>query len=140
MRGGVIRPVKYPTWLSNIVLVKKKNGKWRMCVNFMSLNQACPKDNFPLPRISTLVNSAARCELLSLLDSFSGYHQIWMNQEHKEKTSFISPFRTNCFRRITEGLRNIRLTFARMTAKVFKEDKAISAYMDDMVVQSKQGL
>ena len=66
----VIRPVKYPTWLSNVVLVKKKNGKWRMCVDFMSLNKACPKDDFPLPRISTLIDSAAGCELLSLLDCF----------------------------------------------------------------------
>ena len=72
----VIRPVKYPTWLSNVVLVKKKNGKWRMCVDFMSLNKACPKDDFPLPRISTLIDSAAGCKLLSLLDCFSGYHQI----------------------------------------------------------------
>jgi hypothetical protein len=75
----VIRPVKYPTWISNVVLVKKKNSKWRMCVDFMSLNKACPKDDFPLPRISTLIDSAAGCELLSLLDCFSGYHQIWMN-------------------------------------------------------------
>jgi hypothetical protein len=71
--AGVICPVKYPTWLSNVVLVKKKNGKWRMCVDFTSLNKACPNDNFPLPRISTLVNSATGYELLSLLDCFSGY-------------------------------------------------------------------
>ena len=81
----VIRPIKYPTWLSNVVLVKKKNGKWRMCINFTSLNKACPKDDFPLPRISTLVDSAAGCELLSLLDYFLGYHQIWMNKEDEEK-------------------------------------------------------
>jgi hypothetical protein len=56
---GDIRPVKYPTWLSNIMLVKKKNGRWRMCVDFMSLNKACPKDDFPLPRISTPVDSTA---------------------------------------------------------------------------------
>ena len=68
--AGVIRPIKYPTWLSNVVLVKKKNGKWRMCVDFMSLNKSCPKDDFPLPRISALIDSAAGCELLSLLDYF----------------------------------------------------------------------
>ena len=83
--AGVIYPVKYPTWLSNVMLVKKKNSKWRMCVYFMSLNKAYPKDDFPLPRISTLINSATGCELLSLLDCFSGYHQIWMNQEDEEK-------------------------------------------------------
>ena len=72
----VIRLVKYPTWLSNVVLVKKKNGKWRMCIEFTSLNKAYPKDDFPLPRISTLVNATTGCELLSLLDYFSGYHQF----------------------------------------------------------------
>ena len=61
--AGVIRLVKYPTWLSNVVLVKKKNGKWRMCVDFTSLNKACPKDDFPLPRISTLIDLATGCEL-----------------------------------------------------------------------------
>jgi hypothetical protein len=58
------------------MLVKKKNGKWRMCVDFTSHNKACPKDDFPLLRISTLVDSAAGYELLSLLDYFLGYHQI----------------------------------------------------------------
>ena len=60
-----------------------------------------------------------------------------MNQEDEEKTSCITPFGAYCFRRMVEGLRNIGLTFAHMTAKVFKEDKAISAYVDDIVVQSK---
>jgi hypothetical protein len=102
--AGVIWPVKYPTWLSNIVLVKKKNGKWRMCIDFTYLNKACPKDDFPLPRISTLVDSAAGCEILSLLDCFSGYHQIWMNKADEEKTSFITPFGTYCFTIMAEGL------------------------------------
>ena len=70
----VIQPVKYPTWLSNVVLVKKKSDKWRMCIDFMSLNKACPKDDFPLPRISNLINSIVGCKLLSLLNCFSGYH------------------------------------------------------------------
>jgi hypothetical protein len=131
---GVIRLVKYPTWLSNVMLVKMKNGKWRMCVDFTRLNKACPKDDFPLPRIGTIVDSAAGCELLLLLDYFSGYHQIWMNQEDEEKTSFIIPFRTYYFRRMAEGLRNVGSTFARKTAKMFKEDKAILAYMDDIVM------
>jgi hypothetical protein len=56
-----------------------------MCIDFMSLNKAYPKDDFPLLRISTLIDSVVSCELLSLLDYFSGYHQIWMNQEDEEK-------------------------------------------------------
>ena len=105
-----------------------------MCADFTSLNKACPKDDFPLPRISTLIDLAASCKLLSLLDCFLGYHQIWMNQEDEEKTSFITPFGTYCFRRMTEGLHNAGSTFTRMTAKVFKEDKAILAYVNDVIV------
>ena len=59
-------------------MVKKKNNRWRMCIDFTSLNKAYPKDNFPLPRIDKIVDLAARCEVMSLLDCFSGYHQIYM--------------------------------------------------------------
>lgn len=108
-----------------------------MCIDFTRLNKACPKDNFPLPRISILVDVAAGCEMLSLLDCFSGYHQIWMNKDDEEKTSFTTPFGTYYFRRMPEGLHNAGSTFARMTTEVFKDDKAISAYIDDIMVQSK---
>ena len=113
--AGVIRPVQYPEWLANVVMVKKKNGKWRMCVDFTTLNKHCPKDPYPLPRIEALVDTAAGCEMMSLLDCFSGYHQIWMNPEDEEKTSFIIPGGTYCFRWMPEGLRNVGSTFSRMT-------------------------
>jgi hypothetical protein len=71
--------------------VKKANGKWRMCIDFTDLNKACPKDEFPLLRIDTLVDAAASSELMSLLDCYSGYHQIWMKKEDEPKTSFITP-------------------------------------------------
>jgi hypothetical protein len=69
----VIREVVYPVWLANTVLVKKKNGKWRMCVHFTDLNKACKKDDFPLERVDKVVDDAANSEMLSLLDMFSGY-------------------------------------------------------------------
>ena len=65
-----IREVYYPNWLANVVMVKKANGKWRMCVDFTDLNKACPKDSYPLPRIDTLVDSTARHELLSFMCFF----------------------------------------------------------------------
>jgi hypothetical protein len=74
--ASVIREVKYPEWLANTVMVKKANGKWRMCIDFTDLNRACPKDEFPLPRIDSIVDAAASSELMSLLDCYSGYHQI----------------------------------------------------------------
>jgi hypothetical protein len=76
LSASVIREVKYPEWLANTVMVKKANGKWRMCIDFMDLNKACSKDEFPLPRIDSLVDVAASSELMSLLDCYSGYHQI----------------------------------------------------------------
>jgi hypothetical protein len=80
LEAKFIEPVAYPTWLSNVVMVQKKSSKWRMCIDFTSLNKACPKDNFPLSRIDKIVDSAAGCEVMSLLDCFSGYHQIYMKE------------------------------------------------------------
>jgi hypothetical protein len=77
---GVIREVTYLEWLSNTVMVKKANGKWRMCIDFTYLNKACPKDEFLLPRIDSLVDAAATLELMILFDCYSGYHQIWMKR------------------------------------------------------------
>ena len=73
---GFIREVYYPNWLANVVVVKKANGKWRICVDFTDLNRACLKDKYPLPQIDTLVDSMARHELLSFMDAFLGYNQI----------------------------------------------------------------
>ena len=79
-----------PNWLANVVMVKKANGKWRMCVDFMDLNKAYPKDSYPLPRIDTLVNSTARHQLLSFMDAFLGYNWIKMEEADQEKTSFVT--------------------------------------------------
>jgi hypothetical protein len=76
LSAGVIREVTYPEWLANTVMVKKANGKWRMCIDFTDLNKACPKDEFPLPRIDSLIDAASTSKLMSLLDYYSGYHQI----------------------------------------------------------------
>ena len=70
LEADFIREVFYPNWLVNMVMVKKSNGKLRMCVNFTDLNKACQKDSFPLPRIDQLVDSIAGHKLLSLMDAF----------------------------------------------------------------------
>ena len=81
LKIGAVREILYPQWLSNTVVVKKKNGKWRVCVDFMDLNKACPKDPFPLPKIDQLVDSTAGHERMSFLDAFQGYHQIALRKE-----------------------------------------------------------
>ena len=90
-----------------------------MCIDFIDLNKVCPKDNFPLSRIDTLVDLATGSEMLSFLDCFSEYHQIWMRKEDEEFTSFITPFRTYYFVRMAEGLRNAGTTFVRMAQQCY---------------------
>jgi hypothetical protein len=138
LSAGVIREVKYPEWLANTVMVKKANGKWRMCIDFTDLNKACPKDEFPLPRIDSLVDAATSSELMSLLDCYSGYHQIWMKTEDEPKTSFITPSGTYCYLRMPEGLKNAVESFSRMTAKVLHSQIGINVltYVDDIIVKS----
>jgi hypothetical protein len=135
---GIIIEVKYPEWLANTVMVKKANGKWRMCIDFTDLNKACPKDEFPLPRIDTLVNAAASSELMSLLDCYSGYHQIWMKREDEPKTSFITPSGTYCYLRMPEGFKNVGGSFSRMTAKVLHSQigRNVLTYVDEIIVKS----
>jgi hypothetical protein len=134
----VIREVLYPVWMANIVPVKKKNGKWRMCVDFTNLNKACKKDDFPIERVDKIVDDPANSEMLSLLDMFSGYHQIRVQREDVEKTSFITPFGTFCFVKMPEGLKNVGCTFSRMIAIVLHPQlrRNILAYVDDIVVKS----
>jgi hypothetical protein len=80
LSAGVIREVAYLEWLANTVMVKKSNDKWRMRIDFTGLNKEWPKDEFPLPRIDSLVDATATSELMSLVDCYSGYHHIWMRK------------------------------------------------------------
>ncbi|KAJ4715114.1 Retrovirus-related Pol polyprotein from transposon opus [Melia azedarach] len=82
LRAGFIRESEYPDWVFNVVLVRKPNGKWRMCVDFTDLNKACPKDSFPLPRIDQLVDATAGHELLSFMDAFSGLKNAGATYQH----------------------------------------------------------
>ena len=82
---GFIKEVEYPDWLANVVVVPKKWGKWRVCVDYTNLNDVYPKDSFSLPRINQIVDSTARHGMLSFLDAFFGYHQIPMYQPNEKK-------------------------------------------------------
>ena len=108
--AGFIREVHYPKWLANVILVKKANGKWRMCMGFTDLNKACPKDSFPLPTIDQLVDSIAGHKVLTFMDTFSGYNQIRMAKEDQEKTSFITSQGLYCYKVMPFGLKNVRAT------------------------------
>uniref|UniRef100_A0A2N9GHZ5 RNA-directed DNA polymerase n=1 Tax=Fagus sylvatica TaxID=28930 RepID=A0A2N9GHZ5_FAGSY len=138
VEAGAIREILYPTWLSNTVVVKKKNGKWRVCIDFTDLNKACPKDPFPLPKIDQLVDATAGHQRMSFLDAFQGYHQIAMNPVDEEKTAFITPRGIFCYKVMPFGLKNAGATYQRMITKMFSSQlgKTVEVYIDDMVVKS----
>ena len=90
LSAGFFQKVYYPDWLFNVIVLKKANGKWRMCVDFTDLNKTCTKDSFPLSRIDQLMDSTVGHKLLTFVDAFSGYNQIKMTKEDQEKTAFIT--------------------------------------------------
>jgi hypothetical protein len=109
-----IKEVYHPEWLANLVLVlKKNNNEWRMCVDYIDLNKHCPKDPFGLPRIDQVINSTASCILLSFLDCYSGYHQIALKEEDQIKTAFITPFGAYAYKTTSFGLKNAGATYQR---------------------------
>jgi hypothetical protein len=135
LEAKFIEPVDYTTWLANVVMVKKKSGKWRMCIDFTSLNKACPKTL----KIDKIIDSTAGYQVISLLYCFSGYHQIYMKKEDKVKTSFITPFGTYCFMHMPEGLKNAGSTFSHLTKPLLEEQlgRNVFTYLDDIVVISE---
>uniref|UniRef100_A0A2N9GPG2 Uncharacterized protein n=1 Tax=Fagus sylvatica TaxID=28930 RepID=A0A2N9GPG2_FAGSY len=139
LTAGFIREVFYPDWLANVVMVKKANGKWRMCVDFTDLNRACPKDSFPLPRIDQLVDSTAGHRLLTFMDAFSGYNQIMMDESDQEKTSFITSKGLFCYKVMPFGLKNAGATYQRLMNKMFHHQigRNMEVYVDDMLVKTK---
>ena len=134
---GAIKEVFYPKWLANTVVVKKKNGKWRICVDFMNLNKACPKDPFSMPRIDQLVDATIGHPRMSFLNAFQGYHQIPLVLDDREKTTFVTPTGNYNYKVMPFGLENVGSTYQRMMTKMFEPQlsKSIEVYIDDMVVK-----
>jgi hypothetical protein len=109
--AGFIKVVYHLDWLANLVLVRKKNNEWRMCVDYTDLNKHCPQDPFGLPCIDEVIDSIASYELLSFLDCYSSYNQITLNKDNQIKTSFITPFGAYCYMTMSFGLKNVGATY-----------------------------
>ena len=139
---GFIREVYYLDWLANVVLVKKANGKWRMCMDFTDLSKACSKDSFLLPQIDQLVDSTVGYKLLMFMDAFSGYNQIKMAEEDQEKTAFITSQGLYCYKVMPFKLKNAGATYQRLVNKIFNRQigRNMEVYVDDMLVKSKEEL
>uniref|UniRef100_A0A2N9FCJ7 RNA-directed DNA polymerase n=1 Tax=Fagus sylvatica TaxID=28930 RepID=A0A2N9FCJ7_FAGSY len=140
LAAGFIKPIQHPRWLSNIVPVKKKNGQIRCCVDFRNLNKACPKDEFPLPNMDLLIDSAAGHAMFSFMDGFSGYNQIRMSTRDAEKTAFRTPIGNFYYTVMPFGLKNAGATYQRTMTAMFHDmmHKEIEDYVDDIVVKSKK--
>jgi hypothetical protein len=140
LESGFIKPVDYPSWLANPVLVEKTDRSWRMCIDYASLNKTCHKDEYTLPRIYQIVDSTASCELLSFLDVYSSYHRISLAIDDEEKTSFITPFGIFCYTKMAFGLKNGGTTYQKCVHTVLKSQigRNIKAYIDDIVVKSEK--
>ncbi|XP_019051451.1 PREDICTED: uncharacterized protein LOC109113947 [Nelumbo nucifera] len=119
-------------------MIKKANEKWCICIDFTNLNEAYPKDNFPLSKINHLIDATMEYQLLRFMDTFSGYNQIKMHHNDKENTSFITEHNTYCYKVMLFGLKNAGATYQRLVNKILKEHmgRNIKAYVEDMVVKS----
>ena len=91
---GAIKEAFYPQWVDNTMVVKKKTGKWEVCMDFTDLNKACPKDLFPMPKIDQLVDATVGHPRMSFLDAFQGYHQIPLVLTIKRKQLLSHPLET----------------------------------------------
>ena len=112
----------------------------RMCVDYRDLNRASPKDNFPLPHIDTLVDNTAKNSRFSFMDGFSGYNQIWMAPENREKTAFVTMWGIFCYKVMPFGLKNAGVTYQRAMVTLFHDmmHKKIKVYVDDLIAKSQK--
>uniref|UniRef100_A0A2N9G246 Integrase catalytic domain-containing protein n=1 Tax=Fagus sylvatica TaxID=28930 RepID=A0A2N9G246_FAGSY len=139
LSAGFIKPIQHPRWLFNIVPVKKKNGQIRCCVDFRNLNKACPKDEFSMPNMDLLIDSAAGHAMFSFMNGFSGYNQIFMSPRDVEKTAFRTPIENFYYTVMPFGLKNAGATYQRTMTAMFHDmmHREIEDYVDDIVVKSK---
>ena len=130
-----IREVYYPDWLANVVMVKKANGKWRMCVDFTDLNKAYSMDSYLLPRIDQLVDSTTGHKLLSFMDAFSDYNQIRMDEADQVKTSFVTNQGLFYYKVMLFGLKNTGATYQQLVNHMFHPQigRNVKVYVDDML-------
>ena len=140
IEASFIREVKYPTWISNIMPVRKKNSQIRVCVDFRDLNNACPKDDFPLPLTEIIVDATTGHKALSFMDGSSSYNQIRMAPRDEEFISFRTPKGIYCYKVMPFGLKNTSATYQRAMQKIFDDmlHKNVECYVDDLVVKSKK--
>jgi hypothetical protein len=138
LEAGFIRPVETTKWVSPMVLVLKKNGKLRVCVNYKALNIVTKKDRYPLPFCEEILEEVERHEMYTFRDGYKGYHQVKIVLKDQLKTTFTTPWGTFCYTVMHFGLCNAQRTFQRLMNKVFEPFLGLfpRVFIDDFGVYS----
>jgi hypothetical protein len=141
VEARIIEPIRYSSRASNLVIVRKKTGEIRICVDFRNLNKASLKDNYPLQNMEYLLQRVTGVEMMSMLDGFLGYNQVLVKENDQIKTTFTTPWVTYKYLRIPFGITNARATFQGAMDYAFRDliKKLIDMYHDDLIVISKKG-
>jgi ribonuclease HI len=135
----IIVPLRYSSWVANLVPVRKKSGEIRLCVDFRNLNRSSRKDNYPLSNMEHILQRVTGASRISMIDGFSGYNQISVMPEDREKTTFTTPWGTFMYAKMPFGLMNAGATFQRAMDIEFigEKDEFVVIYLDDITVFSK---
>ena len=135
----IIFPIRHTTLLSNLILVRKKSGDIRICIDFRNLNQASLKDNYPIPTMEQILQSVSRSAKLSLLDGFSRYNQVLVSKEDRLKTTFQTKWGTYSYDKMPFRLINVVATFQQAMDIAFRGllNRYVVVYLDDITVYSK---
>jgi hypothetical protein len=136
---GIISPIIYSSWMSNLVVVRKKTGDICLCVDFCNLNQLSLKEKYPLSNMEHLLQRITEARMMSMLDGFFGYNQVLLKREDHLKKTFITPWGTFMYLRMSFGIMNVGATFQREMEFSFRDvtQKIIEIYQEDLTVVSK---
>ncbi|GJX31498.1 reverse transcriptase domain-containing protein [Tanacetum coccineum] len=135
---NILREVKYQMWVSNPVIVRKADGRWKLCVDFTDINKACPKEHHPLPTADKKVEDLYKYWLKCFLDAYKGYHHIPVAERDKEKTEFFTREGVLCYKRLPFGLKNAGATYQKLIDKASSHQLGCNMEVnaDDMVIKS----
>jgi hypothetical protein len=134
----IIVSLRFLKWVANLVHVRKKSGKIRLCVDFQNLNKVSLKDHYPLPKMDYILQKAVRSQMMSMLDGFSGYNQIMVHPDDREKITFTTPWGMFMYAKMSFDLMNAGATLQREMDIAFTDEKEkfIMIYLDDIIVYS----